>query len=106
MFAFKTLRHCDAEFPFDSFTPVLRANAVKKGESDYRDLRQARIYSVQVMMSKYELGMSELNPTFASGPISLEVASIKAYKNQRAVVKQVLQSARGEGTGSDKDGSA
>ena len=46
-----------------------------------------------VMMSKYELGMGELNPTFASGPISLEVACIKAFKHERAMVKQVLQSA-------------
>ena len=39
----------DVEFPFDAatFTPVLRAAAVKKGESDYRDLRVNRIHSLQ-----------------------------------------------------------
>jgi hypothetical protein len=85
----------DVEFPFDeAFTPVLRANAVKKGEADYRDLNKSRVYSLQVMMSKYAIGMGELNPTFASGgAISLEVASITAFKRERAVaVQQVLQS--------------
>ena len=38
----------DVDFPFDAaFTPVLRAAAVKKGESDYRELRVNRIYSLQ-----------------------------------------------------------
>ena len=87
----------DVEFPFDDFTPVLRGDAVKRGESaDYRDFRKNRLYSLQVMMSKYELGTGELNPTFASGPISLEISSVKAYKRERAaVVKRVLQSAAG-----------
>mmetsp|Transcript_38844 Transcript_38844/g.96310 ORF Transcript_38844/g.96310 Transcript_38844/m.96310 type:complete len:341 (-) Transcript_38844:206-1228(-) len=99
----------DLELLFsDAFTPVLRANAVKKGESDYRDLNAGRIYSLQLMMSKYELGMSELNPTFASGPISLEVTSIAAYKHERALVEQVLSSTGKErgGGGEGKGGSA
>lgn len=79
----------DVEFLFEEdFVPVMRGDRVKRGESEYRDFRSNRIFSFQVMMSKYEMGMSELNPTFASGPVSLEIASITAFKRELAVVRK------------------
>eukprot|EP00227_Mantoniella_beaufortii_P011188 CAMPEP_0197591252 /NCGR_PEP_ID=MMETSP1326-20131121/12969_1 /TAXON_ID=1155430 /ORGANISM="Genus nov. species nov., Strain RCC2288" /LENGTH=331 /DNA_ID=CAMNT_0043156647 /DNA_START=68 /DNA_END=1063 /DNA_ORIENTATION=+ len=76
----------DVEIPFEDFTPVLRGEVVKNGESEWRDIRRGSIYSLQIMLSKFELGMSQLNPSFAAGPFSLEVSNIKAVKMERAIV--------------------
>jgi len=70
------------DVPFRKFVPVARADIVRPGSSEYRSLRADRVKSVQIMFSKYELGMGELNPTFASGPFFLEVSAIRAYKDR------------------------
>jgi hypothetical protein len=44
------------------------------GELQFRVLRTTRVYSLQVMLSKFETGMGERrlrNPSFADGPFSL-----------------------------------
>ena len=71
------------DVPFDTLTPVLRADVVRPGSSDYREFKRDTLRSIQIMLSKYELGMNELNQTFASGPFALEIRAIRAYKQER-----------------------
>ena len=68
--------------------------------ADFRAFRKDRVKSLQLMLSKFELGMGARNPTFASGPFALEVKRIRAYKNaddpRARKTRAVLEAARGE----------
>ncbi|MDA9097509.1 CIA30 family protein [bacterium] len=73
----------EIDVPFTELTPVLRADVLRPDSSEWRTFRRDQLRSLQIMLSKYELGMKELNTTFASGPFSLELKSIRAYKEER-----------------------
>ena len=60
--------------PFKDLIPVFRAKTV--GEASQLD--SAKIYSMQLMLSKFEYD-GELNPKFEPGSFKLEVEYIKAY---------------------------
>jgi len=62
------------ELPFSHFIPVLRARTA----SDAPPLNLGQIYSLQLMLSKFEYD-GALNPHFRAGTFSLEVESIQAY---------------------------
>ena len=60
--------------PFSDLIPVFRAKTVKEaGELD-----ASKIYSMQLMLSKFEYD-GELNPKFEAGSFTLQVEYIKAY---------------------------
>ena len=102
--AFDTVegRWVDVDFPFDDFVPVLRAETVREGTSEYRDLKTSRVYSLQLMFSKYEYGVRDLNPTFASGPFALEVGGIRAFKTPKVKEAAIVESAREGGDESSR----
>jgi uncharacterized protein YbjT (DUF2867 family) len=60
--------------PFKDLIPVFRAKTVQEASQ----LDSAKIYSMQLMLSKFEYD-GELNPRFEAGSFKLEVESIKAY---------------------------
>ena len=60
--------------PFKDLIPVFRAKTV----SEASQLDAAKIYSMQLMLSKFEYD-GELNPKFEPGSFKLEVEYIKAY---------------------------
>lgn len=60
--------------PFKDLIPVFRAKTV--GEASQLD--SSKIYSMQLMLSKFEYD-GELNPKFEAGSFKLEVEYIKAY---------------------------
>ncbi|NEP18465.1 MAG: CIA30 family protein [Leptolyngbya sp. SIO4C1] len=62
------------QIPFAEMKPVQRARTVE----DYRALEPQRIYSLQVMLSKFEYDR-ELNPHFSPGEFSLLLQTIEAY---------------------------
>ena len=76
---------------------MLRAETVRKCASDYRDFKTSRFYSLQLMFSKYEYGVRDLNPTFASGPFALEVGGIRAFKAPKVKEAAIIKSARAAG---------
>ena len=63
------------KLPFAGFRPIFRARTMQAAPP----LEPKTVYSVQVMLSKFEYD-EELNPKFRSGPFSLKVSSISAYK--------------------------
>jgi hypothetical protein len=64
--------------PFADLIPVFRAKTV--GEADKFD--SSRIYSMQLMLSKFEYD-GGLNPNFEAGSFSLQIEYIKAYGNKQ-----------------------
>ena len=62
---------------FKDLIPVFRAKTVK----DAGDFDASKVYSMQLMLSKFEYD-GELNPKFEAGSFSLEVEYIKAYGGQ------------------------
>ena len=60
--------------PFKDLIPVFRAKTVSEASS----LDSSKIYSMQLMLSKFEYD-GELNPKFEAGSFKLEVEYIKAY---------------------------
>ncbi len=60
--------------PFKDLIPVFRAKTV----SDATQIDASKIYSMQLMLSKFEYD-GELNPKFEAGSFTLKVDSIKAY---------------------------
>lgn len=70
--------------PFKDLIPVFRAKTVQSASQ----LDSAKIYSMQLMLSKFEYD-GELNPQFEAGSFKLEVESIKAYGGQ--VKPQLVQ---------------
>ena len=60
--------------PFRDLIPVFRAKTV----SEANQLDASKIYSMQLMLSKFEYD-GELNPKFEAGSFKLEVEYIKAY---------------------------
>jgi hypothetical protein len=64
--------------PFADLIPVFRAKTV--GEADKFD--SSRIYSMQLMLSKFEYD-GGLNPKFEAGSFSLQIEYIKAYGNKK-----------------------
>jgi hypothetical protein len=98
----------EVDVPFADLKPILRADVVEENTADFRAFRKDRVKSLQLMLSKFELGMGKRNPTFASGPFALEVKRIRAYKNaddpQTRKARGVLEAARGE-RGEDTPGS-
>jgi len=60
--------------PFKDLIPVFRAKTVREASQ----LDSAKIYSMQLMLSKFEYD-GELNPKFEPGSFKLEVESIAAY---------------------------
>jgi uncharacterized protein YbjT (DUF2867 family) len=63
--------------PFQDLIPVFRAKTVQ----DAGNFDSAKVYSMQLMLSKFEYD-GELNPRFEAGAFKLEVESIKAYGGQ------------------------
>jgi uncharacterized protein YbjT (DUF2867 family) len=63
--------------PFKDLIPVFRAKTVQ----DASDFDSTKVYSMQLMLSKFEYD-GELNPRFEAGAFKLEVESIKAYGGQ------------------------
>jgi uncharacterized protein YbjT (DUF2867 family) len=70
--------------PFKDLIPVFRAKTVQEASQ----LNSAKVYSMQLMLSKFEYD-GELNPQFEAGSFKLEVESIKAYGGQ--VKPQLVQ---------------
>jgi uncharacterized protein YbjT (DUF2867 family) len=70
--------------PFKDLIPVFRAKTVQSASQ----LDSAKVYSMQLMLSKFEYD-GELNPQFEAGSFKLEVESIKAYGGQ--VKPQLVQ---------------
>jgi len=66
----------DLEAPLDKFVPVVRGRRLR-GANNGMDL--SKIYSVQVMLSKYEYD-GELNPNFEEGRFRLQFGPIRASK--------------------------
>lgn len=62
------------KIPFTDLIPVFRAKTVE----DAQGLNTKQIYSMQLMLSKFEYD-GGLNPSFEPGEFRLEVASINAY---------------------------
>jgi uncharacterized protein YbjT (DUF2867 family) len=60
--------------PFQDLIPVFRAKTVEEASQ----LDAEKIYSMQLMLSKFEYD-GELNPKFEAGSFKLEVEYIKAY---------------------------
>ena len=60
--------------PFSDLIPVFRAKTVKEAGK----LDASKIYSMQLMLSKFEYD-GELNPKFEAGSFTLQVEYIKAY---------------------------
>jgi len=60
--------------PFKDLIPVFRAKTV----SEATNIDASKIYSMQLMLSKFEYD-GELNPKFEAGSFSLQIESIKAY---------------------------
>ena len=60
--------------PFKDLIPVFRAKTV----SDAAQIDASKIYSMQLMLSKFEYD-GGLNPKFEAGSFSLKIESIKAY---------------------------
>ena len=54
------------------------------------------------MFSKYEYGVRDLNPTFASGPFALEVGGIRAFKTPKVKEAAIVESAREGGDESSR----
>ncbi|MGF1541459.1 MAG: CIA30 family protein [Pleurocapsa sp.] len=63
--------------PFKDLIPVFRAKAVR----DADPLDASKIYSMQLMLSKFEYD-GALNPKFEAGNFGLEVEYIKAYSSR------------------------
>ncbi|KAK4523595.1 hypothetical protein GAYE_PCTG70G1491 [Galdieria yellowstonensis] len=66
----------DFWLPFSEFRPVFRAKTI----TSMSPLDPSRIYSFQLMYSKFEYD-EKLNPTFQEGPFSVEVKDICAYRH-------------------------
>ncbi|HEY9845923.1 MAG TPA: CIA30 family protein [Candidatus Caenarcaniphilales bacterium] len=62
--------------PFSDLIPVFRAKTIEAAPFDPNHL-----CSFQLMLSKFEYDQA-LNPNFKPGPFQLEVASIKAYRDE------------------------
>ena len=63
--------------PFSDLIPVFRAKTV----SEATKIDASQIYSMQLMLSKFEYD-GELNPKFEAGSFTLQVESIKAYSGR------------------------
>lgn len=70
--------------PFKDLIPVFRAKTVQSASQ----LDSAKVYSMQLMLSKFEYD-GELNPQFEAGSFKLKVEYIKAYGGQ--VKPQLVQ---------------
>ncbi|EKX55114.1 complex I intermediate associated protein [Guillardia theta CCMP2712] len=66
----------DVEAPLDKFIPVVRGRTLR---SPSKGIDLSRIYSVQVMLSKYEYD-GELNPNFEEGRFCFQFGPIRAAK--------------------------
>lgn len=79
-YSFDTLNNIwtTIRIPFKDLIPVFRAKTLKDADS----LDTSQIYSLQLMLSKFEYD-GGLNPHFQTGLFSLEVDYIKAYETQR-----------------------
>ena len=75
------------KIPFSELTPVFRAKTV----SDAGDFNRSQVYSMQLMLSKFEYD-GGLNPHFSSGFFQLEIESIKAYGKSQATPQLIFLS--------------
>ncbi|MCC0176203.1 CIA30 family protein [Waterburya agarophytonicola K14] len=60
--------------PFKNLIPVFRAKTVSQASQ----IDASKIYSMQLMLSKFEYD-GELNPNFEAGSFAIEIEQIKAY---------------------------
>ena len=67
------------DIPFSDLIPVFRAKTV----SDAGKFDSAKVYSLQLMLSKFEYD-GAFNPTFRAGAFQLEIESIKAYGRENS----------------------
>lgn len=74
-FATKRGEWIDVPLPFSEFVPLFRGRTVRDGKL----LDRARIFSFQIMISKFEYD-GELNKNFFPGPFELRMTSLNAYK--------------------------
>lgn len=71
----------EIKLPFSSFKPVKRGTLVR--DASFRDLNVDQIYSMQVLLSKFEFfdfGNPILNSKFEEGKFRLDFGEVKAYK--------------------------
>ena len=73
------------KIPFLELIPVFRAKTV----SDAGDFNRSQVYSMQLMLSKFEYD-GGLNPRFSAGFFQLEIESIKAYGKRQATPQLIL----------------
>ena len=79
-YSFDTIRDTwiNVRVPFDALIPAFRAKVVETASK----FDPSKIYSLQLMLSKFEYDR-DLNPNFTPGLFALEIASMKAYGNQK-----------------------
>jgi len=66
----------DLKAPLKDFIPVVRGNTLRNAQ---RGIDRAKIYSVQLMISKYEYD-GALNPNFLEGSFNLDFGAVRALK--------------------------
>jgi len=69
----------DIDLAFKDFFPTFRAKIMSNGGA----FNPSRIYSFQLMLSKFEYD-GKLNPAFSSGQVALPISSISAYMDNPA----------------------
>ncbi|MDY6804478.1 MAG: CIA30 family protein [Cyanobacteriota bacterium] len=74
--------------PFDDLIPVFRAKTLEDG----KPFDRAKVYSVQLMLSKFEYDRA-LNPKFSPGFFQLQVEYIKAYGGEELPLFVMVSSA-------------
>lgn len=73
------------QIPFNDLIPVFRAKTV----SDADKFDASRVYSMQLMQSKFEYD-GALNPRFSPGLFGLEIESIKAYGGKQMTSQLIV----------------
>ena len=66
----------ELDAPLKDFTPVVRGNTLRNAP---RELDKSKIYSAQLMLSKYEYD-GALNPNFSEGRFALDFGNIRVLK--------------------------
>jgi uncharacterized protein YbjT (DUF2867 family) len=81
------------QIPFKDLIPVFRAKTV----SDAGKFDASRVYSMQLMQSKFEYD-GALNPRFSPGLFGLEIESIKAYGGKQMTSQLIVATTEANST--------
>lgn len=68
------------QLPFEAFIPTFRAKTLP----DAPPVQPDHIYSLQVMLSKFEYDR-QLNPSFSPGPFKLDMQTIGVYRHSKGL---------------------